>query len=253
MKGFTLFLSLIALMAAVVCGVLYVMTGNEKGILARDIETASKQLAEARTKIGELTSENADLSNRAKSLETDVNELKARNTTLEARNAQLAREMSGVRDQLGDRAASDQAASRRIAELTRELTEAQAAARTTTTTGASTEDVAAYQSRIADLEAQVNALRQGTSISFSSADPLANVPSNLTANVIDVGPKSAFIVLDIGTRNGAAPTLEMVVRRGAVIIARVRLTEVKETYSVGNVVPRSGNGNVRPGDTASRS
>jgi hypothetical protein len=79
------------------------------------------------------------------------------------------------------------------------------------------------------------------------------VPANLTANVIDVGPRAAFVVLDIGTRNGAAPSLEMVLRRGSVVIAHVRLTEVKETYSVAHVLPKSGSGNVRPGDTASRS
>jgi hypothetical protein len=45
----------------------------------------------------------------------------------------------------------------------------------------------------------------------------------------------------------------MVLRRGSVVIARVRLTEVKETYSVAHILPRTGPGNVRPGDTASRS
>jgi hypothetical protein len=250
MKGFTLFLSMIALLAAGVSGLLYIMAGNEKGDLSRELATANTQLTEARARINELTTERTDLAAQLQKLEVEVNELKARNTTLEARNAQLAREISGVRDQLGDRAAADQAASRRIAELTRELTEAQAAAKA----GAGNEEVAAYQARIVDLEAEIAALRHGTStLNFASADPLANVPANLTGNVIDVGPKAAFVVLDIGTRNGAAPSLEMVLRRGAVVIARVRLTEVKETYSVAHVLPRSGSGNVRPGDTASRS
>ncbi len=252
MKGITLFLSLIALMAAGVSGLLYVMTGNEKNVLSRDLATTNQQLAEARTRINEITGERTELANQVKSLENDINELKARNTTLEARNAQLVREMSDVREQLGNRAAIDQTASRQISDLSRQLTEAKAAA--AAASGAATaEEVAAYQARIANLESEVASLRQDGSATGPAADVLANVPPNLTANVIDVGPRAAFVVLDVGSRNGAAPSLEMVVRRGAVIIAHVRLTEVKETYSVAYIVPRSGTGNVRPGDTASRS
>jgi hypothetical protein len=252
MKGITLFLSLIAILAAGVSGMLYVMAGNEKENLAHDLDVSNTQLAEARLRIGELLAERGEHSNRNKSAETELNELKARNTTLEARNSQLSREMSQLRDQLGSRATTDQAAARQITELNRQLLEAQAAA--TTATGAATaEQVAKYQARITDLEKEVASLRRGGGSTGPALDPLANVPANLTANVIDVGPRAAFVVLDIGTRNGAAPSLEMVLRRGSVVIAHVRLTEVKETYSVAHVLPRTGNGNVRPGDTASRS
>jgi len=249
MKGITLFLSLIAILAAAMSAMLYVMTGNEKQNLARDLDTSSKQLAEARIRIGELLAERSENSNRSKLSDAEVNELKARNTTLEARNAQLTREMAQMREQIGSRASTDQAVTRQIADLNRQLLEAQAAA---STAAAPAEELAKYQARIADLEAEVAALRRGDP-AVSPIDPLANVPANLTATVIDVGPRTAFVVLDIGTRNGAAPSLEMVLRRGAVVIAHVRLTEVKETYSVAHVLPRTGTGNVRPGDTASRS
>lgn len=252
MKGTTLFLSLVALMAAGVSGLLYWMAGNEKGELARDLAAVSSQLAEARTRITELSRERDELSTHGRSLEVDLNELKARNTTLEARGAQLAREMAQVREQLGSRATTDQAAVRQITELNRQLLEARAAA-TTAAGGATAEQVATYQARITNLEAELAAFRQGGGSVVTTADPFANVPVNLTGNVIDVGPRAAFVVLDIGSRNGATPSLEMVLRRGSVIIAHVRLTEVKETYSVAHVLPRTGSGNVRPGDTASRS
>lgn len=251
MKGITLFLSLIAILAAGACGMLYVMAGNEKERLAAELDQINGQLAEARLRTGELLAERTELKNRSLAFETELNELKARNTTLEARNTQLTRDITQLRDQLGSRATTDQAAGRQIAELQRQLLEAQAAATTAANT-ASAEQIASYQARIADLEAEVTTLRRGSAVT-SAIDPLANVPANLTANVIDVGPRAAFVVLDIGTRNGAAPSLEMVLRRGSVVIARVRLTEVKETYSVAHVLPRTGNGNVRPGDTASRS
>jgi hypothetical protein len=250
MKGITLFLSLIALLAAGVSGLLYVMVGNEKDQLAAKLEAAEVKLATELISKGEILSERKELADRAKSLETDLNELKARNTTLEARNAQLTRETTQIRDQLGSRATTDQAAARQIAELNRQLVEARAA---TATSAANPEQIANYQARIADLEAEVIALRRGPTPVLTPSDPLANVPANLTANVIDVGPRAAFVVLDIGSRNGAAPSLEMVLRRGSVVIAHVRLTEVKETYSVAHVLPRTGSGNVRPGDTASRS
>lgn len=251
MKSVTLFLSTIALAAAAACGLLYFITGNEKAILTRDLAAAETQLAQSRARINELTAERTDLAGQVTALQATVDELKARNVTLEARNAQLTREMTQVRDQLGSRAAAEQAASRQIAELNRQLLEARAAA-SATAGAASAETIAAYEMRIADLEAEVAALRRGGDAG-AAASSLANVPPDLTGNVIDVGPRGAFVVLDIGTRNGAAPSLEMVLRRGAVIIARVRLTDVKETYSVAHVLPHSGAGNVRPGDTATRS
>lgn len=251
MKGLTLFLSALALVAAGVSGLLYVMADSKKGDLTRELAQTSSQLAEARQRLAEISRERNELSSQAKSLETDLNELKARNTTLEARNSQLAREMTQVRDQVGNRAGAEQAASRQIADLNRQLLEAKAAA-STAPSAATAESLAQYQARIADLEAEVASLRTAR-VAAPEGDPLADVPMNLTASVIDVGPRGAFVVLDVGTRNGAAPSLEMVLRRGPVIIARVRLTDVKETYSVAQVLPRTGNGTVRPGDTASRS
>ena len=251
MKGLTLFLSALALVAAGVSGLLYFNTGNEKGRIEQELATARSELARKSQGLAEVSAERDELSSRTKSLENDLNELKARNTTLEARNSQLSREMTQLREQQGNRLAADQAASRQIADLNRQLLEAKSAA-TAPADSATSEQVARYQARITDLEAEAASLRTARSAP-PGGDPLAGVPVNLTANVIDVGPRAAFVVLDIGTRNGAAPSLEMVLRRGSVIIAHVRLTDVKETYSVAQVLPRTGTGTVRPGDTASRS
>jgi hypothetical protein len=71
--------------------------------------------------------------------------------------------------------------------------------------------------------------------------------------VIDVSPKAAFVVLDVGSIKGAIPSMEMILRRGSIPLARIRLTEVSESYSIAHVLPMTVAGPIRPGDTATRS
>jgi hypothetical protein len=249
MKGLTLLLSLIALASAGVAGMLYMRIGNERAGLQEELGVAQKQLATNQQRVADLTQEKEALTGQVKALQDELNEIKARNTTLEARSGQLSREITQAREAASTQSEADAAATRTIAELNRQLLEARAAA-TAASAGATAEQVAAYESRIADLEAQVASLRGTTG---ERPDPLAHVPPGLTANVIDVDRYGAIVVLDVGTKNGAAESLEMVLRRGSVVVARVRLTDVRETYSIAQVLPRTGNGNIRPGDVATRS
>jgi hypothetical protein len=82
---------------------------------------------------------------------------------------------------------------------------------------------------------------------------LSKVPADLKGNVIDVSPKLAFVVLDFGSASGAIPAMEMVLRRGTIPLARIRLTEVSEFYSIAHVLPQTVAGPIRVGDTATRS
>jgi hypothetical protein len=157
-----------------------------------------------------------------------------------------------MRDELNARQRSDEEISQQVADLNRQLIEARATS-AAAPRGASAEQVAVYQARIADLEMQLAALRSATGQYGVTPQMLARVPADLRGQVIDVGPNSAFVVLDIGTRSGALPSIEMVLRHGPTVVARVRLTDVREYYAIAHVLPSSGSGTIRPGDTATRS
>lgn len=252
MKGFTLFLSLLAVAAALASGAMFILVRDNRDDLEAARSTAVDERDDAIARGDQLATEVQKLATELERAQAELNELKARGTTLEARNNQLAREITRMRDELTTRQQSDQGVSQQIAELNRQLIEARAAS-ATTLGGASAEQVAVYQARIADLETQLAALRSATGHSGITPQLLERVPADLRGQVIDVGPESAFVVLDIGTRSGAVPSIEMVLRHGPDVVARVRLTDVREYYTIAHVLPSSGTGTIRPGDTATRS
>jgi hypothetical protein len=244
-------MSLLAVVSACVSVLLYVLIGNRKAELEQEVVQLRSQLAAARQNSQESTSGREEVAARASALERELNELKARNVTLEARNSQLARDVTQLGDQLQARERAERGAAAEMADLRRQLVDAKSAL-AASTVGTSSEQVAAYEARIADLEGQLSYMRQSGS-GRSLADDLARVPENLAGTVLEVGPKAAYVVLNIGSRNGAVPSLEMVLRRGSTTIARVRLTDVRDSYSVAHVLPSTGTGTIRAGDKATRS
>lgn len=252
MKGLTLFLSLLAVLAALVSGTLFLLVRDNRDDLRAERTAAVAARDEAVARGDQLAAEVETLRTELTSARAELNELKARSTTLEARNNQLVREITRMREELAARKQSDQSVADQIAELNRQLIEARATS-ATVSGGATAEQVARYEARIADLEARLAGLRNATGQDGITPELLARVPADLSGQVIDVGPKSAFVVLDIGTRSGAVPSLEMVLRHGPTVVARVRLTDVREYYTIAHVLPGSETGTIRPGDTATRS
>ncbi len=251
MRGITLTLSLFAIVSAVVSGLLYSLIDDRKDSLEAEAGMLRASLTAAETRATETTLEREALAARVVDLDRQLNELKARNVSLEARNSQLARDVAQLREEISLRQRADHNAGQEASDLRRELAETKSALATATAI-ASSEAIAGYESRIADLEGEVAYLRQHAG-GRSFAEALARVPATLEGTVLEVGPESAFVVLNIGQRNGAVPSLEMVLRRGSTIVARVRLTDVRDSYSVAHVLPSSGSGNIRAGDIATRS
>jgi len=247
MKGFTLLMSLVALAAAAVSGFLFFRIEYDKAALLANNKAAQVQLTSSQQRASDNAAERDRLAADLASLQRELSELKARNTTLEARNSQLARELTLHREQLASREQTDQGVQQELARLRKQLADSRTAI-ASTVGGASTEQVAAYEERIRDLEDQLIAMRR-----VAAPNPgFASVPAGLSGEVIEVGPKSAFVVLNIGTRHGAVTELDMVLRRGTAQVARIRLTDVRENYSVATVLPETGTGNIRTGDVASR-
>lgn len=248
MKGFTLLMCLVAIVAATGSGLLFFKIEYDKAALLANNKTAQVQLASSQQRAADNATERDRLAADVARLEGELAELKARNTTLEARNNQLGRELTRQREELSARAQSTQGVQQELATLRKQLADARTAL-ATAIGGASPEQAAAYEERIRDLEDQLIAMRR-TQAPENVA--LAAVPAGLSGDVIEVGPKSAFVVLNIGSKHGAVAALELVLRRGSAVLARIRLTDVRENYSVATVLPETGTGNIRPGDVASR-
>lgn len=247
MKGFTLLMCITAVLSAAISGFLFFKIDYDKETLLANAKTAQMQLTAAQQRASDNSGERERAATELSAAQRELAELKARNTTLEARNSQLSRELTRQREQLTAREQSDQATQQEITTLRKQVADARAAL-ASSIGGATPEQVAAYEARIADMEAELNDLRRAQTV----APAVGNAPAELSGEVIEVGPKSAFVVLNIGAKHGAVVALDMTLRRGSTQIARIRLTDVRENYSIANVLPQSGTGNIRPGDVASR-
>lgn len=251
MRGINLFLSLLAVLAAGVSVALFMLIGTNTTALEREATNLRSMLDQAQQDREIALAERDESNAEAEAVRREINEYKARNVSLEARNNQLSRDVVNAREQLEARELMELTSTQTIADLREQLLEMRANS-AATSAGANAEQVAAYEARIADLEKQLAEARRDDEAADLRA-ALARVPTDLTGSVLEVGPKSAFVVLNIGSADGAVSSLEMTLRRGSKVIARVRLTDVHESYSVAHVLPSTATGRIRTGDIVSRS
>ena len=247
MKGVTVLMSLLAVLAAAISGFLFFKIDYDKDQLLANNRAAQQQLSAAQQRASDNATDRDRAAADLATAQREIAELKARNTTLEARNSQLARELARHRDDLTAREQTDQGVQQELSSLRRQLAESRTAL-ASALGGATPEQVAAYEARIRDLENQLILLRRQS----AETPPAVATPAGLSGQVIEVGPKSAFVVLNIGSKHGATAAMELVLRRGQNQLARIQLTDVRENYSIANVLPETGTGNIRTGDVASR-
>ena len=70
--------------------------------------------------------------------------------------------------------------------------------------------------------------------------------------VLEVNPEWDFIVVDLGTNDGAVERGEMLVNRDGKLVAKVRLSRVEENQSVANVMSEWKQADVQVGDIVMR-
>ncbi len=74
------------------------------------------------------------------------------------------------------------------------------------------------------------------------------LPPTLKGKVVAVDAKWDFVVLDIGTDQGAVEDGEMLVNRGGKLVAKVKLTSVQRSRSIANIIPEWKQGEISAGD-----
>lgn len=250
MKAVHIVFSVAALLAAVASGVLYFLIGNQKEELQQNIATANGQISVLEVRAADLSSQRDVLEAQARALDEQLGESRSRGVSLEARATQLAREVQQARQEIAARADAEQSQQREIAQLRRDLVQA----RSTLLEQGSQGEVAALQARIDSLEATLSGRPAG---SAGGAAPVritkVSSPRDFgiqNASVLNVGTKSAFVVLNIGSVHGARPGLQLAVDRQGLSLARLQISEVNENYSIAQVEAGSLTGKLRVGDNA---
>lgn len=94
------------------------------------------------------------------------------------------------------------------------------------------------QAKLKDQETQLSALKE------READRRKKqMRSGLEGRILAVNSSWNFVVLSLGDRNGVINNAEMLIKRGAQLIGKVRITSVEPSTSIADIVANS----VRPG------
>lgn len=251
MKAVHIVFSVAAILAAVASGVLYFLIGNQKAELQQQLATANGRITVLEVRSADLGAQRDVLEAQSRALEDQLGEARSRGVSLEARATQLVREFQQARQDLATRTDAEQSLQREIAQLRRDLVQA----RSTLLEQGSQAEVAALQSRIDSLEAALSGRAGGIPIGSGVTAKITRVTSPRdfgiqSASVLNVGTKSAFVVLNIGSVHGARPGIQLAVDRQGLSLARLQISEVNENYSIAQVEAGSLTGKLRVGDNA---
>lgn len=109
--------------------------------------------------------------------------------------------------------------------------------------------LATLQEQIAQLEEERNSLDAQLKKCEGAMDPLNNtLPVGTTANIIYANGEWNFVVIDIGSNEGALAGAEMIIHREDTMIGKIRISMVRDNVSIAEILPEFQKDTVKEGD-----
>jgi len=243
-------------------------------------QAASRELAERVTKLTRLNADlryefkqtarqAAEVGQHAVELDSQLGSTKARTKATEIKQVQLTRELTETKSQLSEREQREVALMAELATLRQKVAEASRMPAAPATTPAPAAvvatlpvisqpveppqpavDVAAYDRRIAELEQQLTQLLTRALADAGEAPAPEPAPAAAPASfqVVRVGPRDSFVVLDYGIEQGARLNDQLLLRRGTSDVARVQISDARPRFSLAQVLPDTLKGQLQTGD-----
>lgn len=217
-------------------------TGRE---LAAQVSRLSRHNADLNYELKQAAKRAAEVTQRAIELDTQLGTAKARTTTTVSRQVQLTRELTETKAILSDQEHREVALMAELATLRQKVAEAGAPSTAPAPTPAPAVDLTTYNRRIAELEQQLTQLL-ARALAESALEP---APAQaVTHQVVRVGPRDAFVVLDYGREHGARTSDIITVQRGTSAVAQVQISDARPRFSLAQVLPGSLKGPLQSGD-----
>jgi hypothetical protein len=208
--------------------------------LAAQATRLSRQNADLRYEAKQAAEKAEKLGRHAVELDSQLGSAKTRTTATEVRHSQLTRELT-AREQ------REVALMAELATLTQKL--AESAIPTAPPTPPI--DVSAYRTRIGELEQQLTqlltrALAEPVTAPAAPPEPAPAPPEPY--QVVRVGPRDSFVVLDFGAAHGARPGQILSLWRGTSEVARVQINDARPRFSLAQVLSATLKGQLQTGD-----
>jgi hypothetical protein len=254
MKALTLALCILALLGSAASGYFWYEVGNQKKELQGQLSIANASLERTRSDLGTTTAELETKKTQLAESDAAHGSTKRKLTAAEASNVQAARELDTLKRGLAEKEAAEKRLSADLDTLRRDLVQARLAA-----TGATPEEVEAYKQKISALEAQVSQLLTNPAAGGSapgvvvtgSDGKLVRISERASAaKIVRVGPKNAFVVLELGSSDGISVGNKFNLTRDGKTIAEGVISEVTATNAIAQVVPASIKSALQAGDVA---
>ncbi len=250
MKAITLTLAILALLGSAASGFFYFQIGNTKVALQNQLSAEQTRAAGLKSNLDKTSEERDGLQTRLTATDGELGDTKSKLTASEARAVQAARESTQLKAIVAKAEVDTQKLNADLASLRRELVQARLDAEV-----ANPAELEKYKQAVATLEAQLASVHGGTAPAGTSVGgaPAGTALSSRTssARVAAVGPKSAFVVLELGTADGVSVGQKFLIARDGQILADATVSEVKDTYAIAQVNPTTTKGALAAGDVAS--
>ncbi len=242
MNRLSIALSVLVFAGAAVAAALYWRLVETRAHLQTQLVSATARAHDLQRQLG-TAHENIDgLNTRLTTLDADLGETKSKLTSSETRNAQLSHELTQTKNLLAARELASTELGRQMQNLRIELADARAQA-------VSGQELDAARATIAQLERQLAEANRGAAAS-ATANATAVFSSRPRALVLSVGPSSSFVILNYGSNRGAAAGQTLTIQRGTEVLAEVLISDARPAFSVAQVRPDSLHGVLQKGDLA---
>ncbi len=118
-----------------------------------------------------------------------------------------------------------------------------------------TAQVADLNSQIAGFQEQIAQLEEDNAMLKAQLDKLdkeinkeSTMPAGTSGNIVYANAEWNFVVIDVGSVNGAAAGAQMIVHRNDNMIGKIRLSAVRDNVSIAEVLPEFQKDTVKEGD-----
>jgi len=237
MSRLSLLLCVVALLGSTLLAVLFFREANAKKLLEVELAGTTARATRLASDLATANEQNSALKAGLTAATTELAATKEKLSSTELRAAVLDHDLAQAKDQLSVYEQTTRAMAGEVASLKAEL--------------ADTRATFAPPEAVAELERQLANARHGAAAPTAAGASTAVFASRPgRATVLNVGPSSAFVVLDYGSARGAQLGQLLAVSQGTEIVAQVLISDVRTNFSIAQVQPDTLHGALQKGDLA---
>ena len=246
MRNLTLILCGVALAASLASGVMFFLIGNSKQILLMQLGETEAEVAMLTVDLESARTNAQSLTDRLHQVDAELGTTKNALDQSKFAQEQLTQNLALAETQRSTASAEAQQAHDELRQVQTELV----AIRDQMAGSIPKEHAQRYRKIIADLESKVGDLENQLVSVKSSVDPTLIASRAYHAQVVQVGSRNAFVVINYRKSHGAIPNQRFEVKRGSDRLAIVEISDTTDNYSIAQVLAETLSGNLRKGDAA---